>query len=626
MRQPADRGVRAILTTALDLLVIVAASISLVLALGAHTQLTFAGLVIISLTDPWRPLLFALVGVAVRLAVSGSLPPLPAVRRPSWPLEDEREWFATAKPLPAGIWRWAAGLVVLCLVPLWPQLANMRAVPDPGDPFFSAWRLAWIAHQLVTSPAHLFDANILYPRPLTLTYSDAVLLQGLIGAPFIWLGADPLVVSNTLLVAAFPLTALGFFYAAWRLTGDLRAAFVAGLMGGLYPFHFEHYSHLELQYFLWVPLAIVALLRFLADPRRSTALVFSALVVAQWLSSLYFGVMLLTFLIPFGALVCTGWRLRPSAMARHAALAGVVMLVPIAIATAPYLASRDARGDRPIDVILHYSAAPEDYSTGHQRSSSQAGRFGRTHRAERELFPGVTPLLFGAAGMAPPLRVSAIATIVSGALALDWSFGLRGLTYATLHRWLTPYQGMRVPARFSVFVGSALVLLSAFGLARLFRRLGGVAAGVALAVLCASVLIDLRLRLTLSEHWRVTPPIYASVTPDMVLAEFPMGQDEAEIAYMYFSTTHWARLVNGYSGYLPEPYIILRRELEGFPRGDTLARLKRQGATHVTVNCRLFARPGECREIIATLDGSPDVSLVSAGKWEAMDVRLYALR
>ena len=380
----------------------------------------------------------------------------------------------------------------------------MRAAPDPGDPFFSAWRLAWIAHQIVTSPTHLFDANILFPRPLTLTYSDAVLLQGIVAAPFIWLGADPVVISNTLLVAAFPLTGLGFFFAAWRLTGDLRAAFVAGLMGGLYPFHFEHYSHLEMQYFMWVPLAIVALLRFLADPRRSTALVFATLVAAQWLSSLYFGVMLLTFLVPFAALVCTGWRLRPSvAMVRHAALAGVAMLVPIAIVTAPYLASRDARGDRPIGVILQYSAAPWDYLTPHERSG-YADMFGRPNLPERDLFPGVTPLLFAAAGMAPPLRVSAIATMVSGALALDWSFGLRGLTYPTLHRWLAPYRGMRVPARFSVFVGSALVLLSAFSLARLFRRLGGVAAAVTLAVLCVGVLIDLRPRLDLSEHWRAT--------------------------------------------------------------------------------------------------------------------------
>ena len=93
-------------------------------------------------------------------------------------------------------------------------------IPDPGDPLFSAWRIARLAHQLTTDPAHLFDGNIYHPLPLTLTYSDATLLQGLLGAPFILAGADPLVVSNALMLLAFPGCGLAFFYAAWRLTGE----------------------------------------------------------------------------------------------------------------------------------------------------------------------------------------------------------------------------------------------------------------------------------------------------------------------------------------------------------------------------------------------------------------------
>ena len=72
--------------------------------------------------------------------------------------------------------------------------------------------------------------------------------------------------------------------------------------------------------------------------------------------------------------------------------------------------------------------------------------------------------------------------------------------------------------------------------------------------------------------------------------------------------------------------INVRHALAGFPEGDSLARLKREGATHVTVNCRLFTKPGVCDKIIANLDSSPEVALVSAGTWEKMDVRLYALR
>ena len=59
---------------------------------------------------------------------------------------------------------------------------------------------------------------------------------------------------------------------AWRLTNDPRAALIAGLLGAWYPFHAEHYSHLELHWVMFVPLAIVAALRMLAAPGWKTGL------------------------------------------------------------------------------------------------------------------------------------------------------------------------------------------------------------------------------------------------------------------------------------------------------------------------------------------------------------------
>ena len=135
---------------------------------------------------------------------------------------------------------------------------------------------------------------------MTLTYSDATLLEGLIGAPFLLAGADPLVVANSLMLLAFPACGLAFFYAAWRLTGEPDAALIAGLVGAWYPFHAEHYSHLELQWVMFVPLAIVAGLRLLADPRAATGVRFGAAVTAQWLASMYLGVMLLSLLMAAG--------------------------------------------------------------------------------------------------------------------------------------------------------------------------------------------------------------------------------------------------------------------------------------------------------------------------------------
>jgi hypothetical protein len=92
----------------------------------------------------------------------------------------------------------AAALVSLLTVFLtWPQAGRAGSrIGDHRDPWFSAWRLAWIAHALQTDPGHLYDANIYFPELNTFAFSDAVLLQGVLGAPLMWAGWSPVLVYN----------------------------------------------------------------------------------------------------------------------------------------------------------------------------------------------------------------------------------------------------------------------------------------------------------------------------------------------------------------------------------------------------------------------------------------------
>jgi hypothetical protein len=521
---------------------------------------------------------------------------------------------------------YVVALVVVCLVPLWPQLWNIRAVPDPGDPFFSAWRLAWVAHQLVTAPGHLFDANIFYPTPLALTYSDSTLLPGVVAAPFIWACADPLTVANVMFVAAFPLAGLAFFFAARRLTGDVQASFIAGILGGLAPFHFEHYSHFELQFFFWVPLAIVALLNVLTSGRLSAGVVLGTLVAGQCLTSMYFGGMLLTYLIPFGLAVALGWEVRPSRrLARALLVSAAIVATTLAALGTAYLESRSARGERSLEYLTTYSAMPVDYLQSNYRSATYRNLLHHDPQPERQLFPGATPLALGVIGLIPPVPVPAAAALVAGAFAADWSLGVNGLTYRLLYRWLPPYRSMRVPARFALFVDSSLILLSAYGARRLLRLARSSHTRTMLfAALMALVLVDVWPRLTLRNYFLSRPPTYSAVSSSMILAELPMQLD-ANIAYGYFSTAHWARLVNGYSGYVPASYQQLETEMRAFPSTESLDGLRRRGVTHITVNCAFYPRRSSCLNTLDALDRSVDVRLVVADKWNGEDVRLYQL-
>ena len=184
---------------------------------------------------------------------------------------------------------------------------------------------------------------------------------------------------------------------------------------------------------------------------------------------------------------------------------------------------------------------------------------------------------------------------------------------------------MRAPARFALFVDSSLILLSAYGAHRLLRIARSSHARAALfAALIALVLVDVWPRLTLRHYFLSKPPIYSAVSSDMILAEFPM-QVDANIAYGYFSTAHWARLVNGYSGYVPASYEQLETQLRAFPSAESLDTLRRHSVTHITVNCAFYPRPSTCRHTLDVLDASADVRLVVADRWNGEDVRLYQL-
>ena len=262
-------------------------------------------------------------------------------------------------------WRWhlglALGFTALALVMTWPLGdPGARVVPDMNDAYFNIWRLSWVAHQLVHQPAALFDANIFYPARHTLAYSDAMLLVGLAGAPFLWAGVPPALVHNGLLIAGLASSAWASAVLAHRLTGDRAAAVLAGVIVGFAPYRFAHIAHMELQWLAWMPLALLALHSLVERPRPAAGLALGACLAAQLLCSIYYGVFLGLFAgAAWIALVATH-GIKPRLVVSTAAAAIPLVLVA-APYLAPYAASREAHGPRSADEIAMHSAQPGDY-------------------------------------------------------------------------------------------------------------------------------------------------------------------------------------------------------------------------------------------------------------------------
>jgi hypothetical protein len=589
--------------------------------------------------SPDRAALAALAVVALRVALDRRTRPLagllPLGRRlrarvydplqdPVVPSDSLKPWRARTIAL--------AGFTVFAAVLLFPQLQRMDSVPDLGDPLFSIWRFGWVFHQLGGDPRPLFSPNVFYPHPLTLTYSDSMLLPALTTAPFLAVGMHPVVAYNLVMILSFIASAFAMYLLAERLTGSPAASFIAGLLFGFYPYRFEHYSHFELQMTYCMPLALLALHRFLAHARTRDAVAFALLAAAQLYSSMYYAVF---FTVYVAALVVfLGLLQRPPLrrMLGPAVIAGGLALVLALPLARTYSSAR--LGDRDAATVAYYSATAADYLRAHPRSATWGDHTLPGRMPERALFPGVMILLLAAVALIPPLGMTRAAYAGALIVAFEMSRGFNSLFYPYLYEWLPFIRGLRVPARASILVGLTLALLAGFGVRRLMAgRPAWLQRGV-LAVLVVAVAIDLRPLLRLEPVWLEPPPIYGLVSgsTDVVLAEFPFGGNPtrftANVPFMYFSLWHWAPMVNGYSGHSPPGQVDFEVALQGFPDAPALDLLRARGVTHVTINCALYlsAGRGGCEELVAVVDALPAFRVVASGKWQGAPVRLYELQ
>jgi hypothetical protein len=563
--------------------------------------------------------------------VPENIEPVPPRAGDPLPL-DERSLFGEALPWSQRIGRLALlviGFSALTAAFTWPQVLHLDSVPDLGDPLFYIWCIAWISHQIVRDPLQLFQANIFHPETLTLTYSDSLIVPGLISAPLFWMGVHPVLTYDLLLLSSFVFSGVTMFLLVRALTGRAGAAVIAGAIFALYPYRFEHYPHFALQMTMWMPLALLGLHRTIAGGRLRDGLGTGLAFALQTLSSLYYGCFLAVYMFVLGGALWLG-RGRPRQPIRALVAGGVLATVLIAPVASQHIASRRMMGDREEGTIQFYSAQGSDYLRPTSRSRLYR-RWSDGNHAERELFPRLMPLVLTGIAIWPPLSVARIAYVLALVLAVDGSFGLNGPTFTALHAVLLPFKRLRVPARFSLLAGMTLAILAGYGVTRLLERWPRQRTLLTVAAL-GLVMIEATPRMRLVSVWREPPPIYGSIAgaePPAVLAEFPMPpnifRSAFDARYLYFSTFHWQTLVNGSSGFFPPSYVELLANVRDFPNEASLSYLRSRGVQYLTMHGR-FTNAARYGETVSWLDARPDLELVATAPWEGSESRLYRLR
>ena len=599
----------------------------------------------------------------------------------------------------------------IALVMTWPLVRGLtrNVAWDLGDPVFVMWVLAWDCDQIlailrgdVSRLATFFDANIFYPAPLTLAYSEHFIPQAVQILPVWALTHNPILCYNLLFLSTFVLSGLGMYLFVRELTGNAKAATVAGVLFAFAPYRFPQSSHLQVLSSQWMPFALYAFRRYFASldapghPRRGRWLPLAgamAALVIQNLSSGYY----LMFFAPFVAgyvvwevLQRDRWRL-PQVWLQLGATAIAVLALTLPFLL-PYDAVRDSLSiGRGRGELLMYSADVYSYATAVREQLVWGSTARMFPKPEGDLFPGLVAVVLGAIGILKWRRnedsrttapdrlvvrvllvvallhvVAAVAVLlyrrvtidvelfsvrmtnidqllgraailVGACLVLSPAFRSRvaafmrargffvcGLTaaiwlslgpapqalgrplnftgvYRFLYDYVPGFDGLRVPARFSMIVVLMLSVLGGYGAAALARWRAATPALVllSLAFLAESIVVPFTvngigaLRDLATPEARLyrpdrAPAVYQALAREknVVLAELPLGQSDYDLRAMFYSMVHHGRLLNGYSGFFPPHYGQLALALSDVPNHPDPAwsALRASRATHVLVH------------------------------------------
>jgi hypothetical protein len=483
-----------------------------------------------------------------------------------------------------------------------------------SDAQLNMWIMAWDAHALAHDPLNLFNANIFFPEPRTLLYSETLLGYLPIFGPILWLGGSPALANNAVLLFSFTASGIAMYLLARHLTGRHWPAIAAGVAYAFVPYRFVHIPQIQLAAMEWMPLAFLCLHLFVERGDLKYAVGLGASVVMEALCCVYYSAFLAIALV-VGAPLLLLTDARGRAWRKLATLALVACLAAVAVAPlfGEYLRVHRTRGlERSLEAIAQKSAVPATYLASTSRLHQRL--WATSLPAPRDyLFPGILAVVLAGIAVAaavPSNRSSDCvigrrrivltytAIVIVGLLASLGPQGIGGLSLYRLFYFIVPvFHGLRQTSRFGVLVIFGVSVLAALGAAVLeapLRRVGA-AAPMALAGLVFMELLVAPLRTDRPNGdalMRVpsVPPVYTwlAAQPDtFAILELPYA-NEAQFwqnaSYVYWSTVHWHGLVDAYSGFAPPNYHSLTRILDGFPDEVSRQALLQRDVHYVVVH------------------------------------------
>lgn len=381
-----------------------------------------------------------------------------------------------------------------------PRILNFETdLPTLSDPVTHLWTMRWYRHCLVTWRSPMVHDGLHAPLGFPLGLNPPMQL------PLVFYGLLSLVLSNDILIynilwfASFLFAGMATFLLAARLTGDRPAAFVAGLLVMLGTPMMNHgFEHLELIQVGWFPLFLLAWIRFVDEAgfRRLAGAAAGYLLLTM--SAPYFGVLaifpaaLYVIWRPASLVRPEGWRAAGDWCRRRTgwlvAFAAVILpLLPLLFATQVWTALHGFSVTRPRAEFESYGATLWSYVV-----PTRLHRLGQLlpfdvydeagfewRQREKSSYLGIVTVGLLAIGLLrrPSLfRAGYWWTALGLMILLSMGAGTTVGTHVVplpsgwLFDHFEPFQLLRVPGRFNLFVTVTAAVIAAAVLADLRRR------------------------------------------------------------------------------------------------------------------------------------------------------------
>ena len=264
--------------------------------------------------------------------------------------------------------------------------------------------VALYIHLMQQNANHLFtdgfDISMFYPFGQALAYSDNYILPSLIAKLFLLVGFELVAAYNLVLLLASVLNGYLTFCLARFLTNHTRASFLAGSLFMLSSFFASQWFHPQMQFAFFLPAALLASLSYLKKASLLSATALGFLVYTAFLCSAYLSIFtVLIVALTFLAYMFSRLSLLPFRTFFELFVYNIPWMVLLYLVAKPYLAVRDAFGNRSIYEAKYYSGNATSFLSTSENSYLWGDLLSQLGHYESRFFPGVLALILAGLGI-----------------------------------------------------------------------------------------------------------------------------------------------------------------------------------------------------------------------------------